>query len=138
MKAPDIVKKTMFQAPIEKVWAAVATAEGLSSWFMQNDLTPEVGAVFHLQSPFGPSPCKVTEVDPPHRLAFSWGTDGWFVVIELKEVDGQTEFTLTHGGWGDEDELIPLAGAPVRAIRDRMNGGWEPLVNVKLREVVEA
>jgi len=138
MKVQDIRKTTVFQAPIQKVWNAVATAEGISSWFMPNDFQQEVGSTFTIQSPFGPSPCKVLELEPPHRLVFSWGTDGWVVTFELKELEEKTEFTLVHSGWGDTEEVIPLANETHQVIRDRMNGGWGPLVDVKLRGVVEA
>lgn len=96
---PDIRHTMVFQAPIQKVWEAVSTSEGLAAWFMPNDLQPMVGHEFHLNAgPFGMSPCKVIEVDPPHRLSFRWGKD-WTVTFELKELNkGQTEFTLIHSG----------------------------------------
>ena len=96
---PDIKQTIMIDAPIQKVWEKVSTAEGIESWFMPNDFKPEVGHEFHLQSPFGPSPCKVTEINPPHSLSFTWDTDGWFVTFLLQEAGDKTEFTLNHGGW---------------------------------------
>ena len=49
------------------MWNVVSTAEGIASWFMPNDFVLEVGHEFHIQSPFGPSPCKVLEIDEPNR-----------------------------------------------------------------------
>lgn len=133
---PDIVKTVVLNAPIQKVWEKVSTAEGISTWFMENDFKPEVGYEFTIQSPFGPSPCKVLEVDPPHKLSFSWDVDGWVVAFLLKEIDNQTEFTLIHGGW-DQIDTITKAGQDSSVIRERMNGGWESIVKERLKKVVE-
>ena len=133
----DIKKTVILEAPIQKVWDTVSTAEGIASWFMPNDFQPKVGHEFHVQSPFGPSPCKVTEIDAPHRLSFSWDTDGWFISFLLKEVDGKTEFTLIHGGWKEPETLLPKPNEKSSVIRDRMDHGWEQIVHAKLKKVVE-
>ncbi|WP_253514736.1 SRPBCC family protein [Peribacillus frigoritolerans] len=133
----DIKKTIILEAPIQKVWDTVSTAEGIALWFMPNDFQPKVGHEFHVQSPFGPSPCKVTELDAPHRLSFSWDTDGWFISFLLKEVDGKTEFTLIHGGWKEPDTILPKPNEKSSVIRDRMNHGWEQIVNQGLKKAVE-
>ncbi|MGO4886358.1 SRPBCC family protein [Anaerobacillus sp. MEB173] len=136
---PDIRKQVVFNATIEKVWNAVATSEGIDSWFMPNNFKQELGNEFTIQSPFGPTPCKVVELEPPYRLAFSWGGAGWKVTFELKDVQGKTEFTLIHSGWGEPDAVLPGQG-PGKTnaeIRDTMNNGWESIVNERLRKVVE-
>lgn len=133
----DIKKTIILEAPIQKVWDTVSTAEGIASWFMPNDFQPKVGHEFHVQSPFGPSPCKVMELDAPHRLSFSWDTDGWFISFILKEVDGKTEFTLIHGGWKEPDTILPKPNEKSSVIRDRMNHGWEQIVNQGLKKAVE-
>ncbi|MCY9141039.1 SRPBCC domain-containing protein [Peribacillus frigoritolerans] len=133
----DIKKTIILEAPIQKVWDTVSTAEGIASWFMPNDFQPKVGHEFHVQSPFGPSPCKVTELDAPHRLSFSWDTDGWFISFLLKEVDGKTEFTLIHGGWKEPDTILTKPNEKSSVIRDRMNHGWEQIVNQGLKKAVE-
>ncbi|WP_163100587.1 SRPBCC family protein [Peribacillus alkalitolerans] len=132
----DIKKTVIFDAPIEKVWETVSTAEGIAAWFMPNDFQPEVGHEFHLQSPFGPSPCKVVEIDPPNSLEFTWDTEGWFVSFNLKEVEGKTEFTLIHGGWKHPDEILPKANLKSSEVQNRMDHGWTAIVE-KLRKVVE-
>ncbi|UAL53495.1 SRPBCC domain-containing protein [Metabacillus sp. CT-WN-B3] len=131
----DITQTVVYNAPIEKVWDAVSTSEGIAAWFMPNDFQPEVGHEFHLQSPFGPSPCKVIQLEPPHRLSFTWDTDGWIVTFLLKEMDGKTEFTLIHGGWKQPDTILPKANEKASVIRDRMNHGWIKIIE-RLGEVV--
>lgn len=131
----DIQKTITLQAPIQKVWDAVATSEGIAAWFMPNDFQPELGYEFHLNAgPFGNSPCKVTELDPPNRLSFRWGKD-WTLTFVLAEVDGKTEFTLIHSGW--DPEGITEFGETHTIVRERMNNGWDGLVQ-KLRSIIEA
>ncbi|EMA6342583.1 SRPBCC domain-containing protein [Bacillus cytotoxicus] len=133
----DIVQTAIFHAPIQKVWDKVSTAEGVAAWFMPNNLEPKVEHEFHVQSPFGPSPCKVLEIDEPNRFIFSWDTDGWIVSFILKDLGDKTEFTLIHSGWKQPEETIAKANEKVSVIRDRMAGGWVAIVNEKLKKVVE-
>jgi uncharacterized protein YndB with AHSA1/START domain len=133
---PDINQTIIIEAPIQKVWDVVSTSKGIEAWFMPNNFEPQVGYEFQIQSPFGPSPCKVLEVEEPNRLSFSWDTDGWVVSFILKEIDNKTEFTLIHGGWKQPDEIIGKANERSSVIRDRMAHGWVGIVE-KLKKVVE-
>ncbi|CAM3549959.1 SRPBCC domain-containing protein [Cytobacillus oceanisediminis] len=132
----DIKQTVIFNAPIEKVWKSVSTSEGIESWFMPNDFKPELGYEFHLQSPFGPSPCKVIELDEPNRLSFTWDKDGWVVSFILKDLGGKTEFTLIHGGWKQPDAVLPKANEESAVIRERMSHGWIGILE-NLGKVVE-
>lgn len=134
---PDIKQTATFNAPIQKVWDAVSTSEGMSAWFMPNDFKAEEGHEFHIQSPFGPSPCKVLVIDEPHKLSFAWDTDGWVVTFLLEEKGDQTEFILIHSGWKEEDAIVGKANQNAQDVRDRMNGGWVGIVNERLKKVVE-
>ncbi|MGP7817228.1 SRPBCC family protein [Niallia sp. 01092] len=136
-KVQDIVQKINLNAPIEKVWQKVATSEGIAAWFMPNDFQLELGHEFYLQSPFGPSPCKVIEVEAPTKLSFTWDVDGWVVSFLLKEIDSTTtEFTVIHAGWKEADEIVGKANEKASIIRDRMNMGWSQIV-IRLKETVE-
>lgn len=132
---PDIRQKLVLNAPIQKVWDAVASSEGIAEWFMPNDFQPVQGFAFHLDAgPFGKSPCKVTVIDPPNRLSFEWGQD-WTLTFELLDLEGKTEFTLIHSGW-DVDKVTEF-GQTHAAVRERMDHGWVGLVE-KLSKFVEA
>jgi len=131
---PDIVQTLVLEAPLQKVWEAVATAEGIAAWFMPNDFQPLAGHAFTIFSPYGDSPCVVKELDPPNRLVFSWGKD-WVVTFALKELDGKTEFTLIHSGWSEG--TATEVGESHTVVRDRMNLGWGSSVLPKLRKYVE-
>lgn len=55
----------------EQVWQAVATARGLSAWYLPTELEEREGGSLHFT--LGPgmgSDGRVTRWDPPHRLAF--------------------------------------------------------------------
>ncbi|MCR2805179.1 SRPBCC family protein [Paenibacillus soyae] len=133
-KLEDVVKTVTMKAPIAKVWNAVATADGIAAWFMPNDFEPVLGHEFHLNAgPFGQSPCKVLELDPPHRLVFSWDKD-WTVTFQLEETEEGTRFTLTHGGW--DENTATAFGEKHSVVRERMAGGWVGIVQ-KLVTVVE-
>jgi uncharacterized protein YndB with AHSA1/START domain len=69
------------KSPIERVWHALTDSATLSRWmlFKTNDFQPVVGHVFQFsESPGwdGVIDCEVTEVDEPHRLAYTWATAG--------------------------------------------------------------
>jgi uncharacterized protein YndB with AHSA1/START domain len=134
---PEIRKIIILNAPIEKVWKAVSTSEGLTAWWMASNFEPVLGRDFILQAgPFGDSPCKVTELDPPNRVGFDWGKD-WHLSFELKSLeDGKTEFTLIHSGW--DAEKVTEFGQPHSVIRGIMDDGWEKIVKEKLPEYIEA
>ncbi|RJE86069.1 SRPBCC domain-containing protein [Paenibacillus sp. 1011MAR3C5] len=129
----DVVKEVTIKAPIAKVWEAVATAEGIAAWFMPNNFEPILGHEFQLNAgPFGHSPCKVLELDPPNRLVFSWDKD-WTVTFELEEVDEGTQFTLIHGGWNTD--TVTAFGEKHAVVRERMAGGWTGIVQKLVRTV---
>lgn len=132
---PDIRRTFLFNANIRKVWDAVATAEGLEAWFMPSNFQPILGYEFQLNAgPWGMSPCKVTEIDPPNRLSFRWGEE-WTLSFELADKDGKTEFTLIHSGWG-ADKATEF-GQSHSQVRERMDQGWAGL-GQKLAAFVEA
>lgn len=134
---PEIRKTIVLNAPIEKVWKAVATSEGIAGWWMPNTFLPVAGQEFILHAgQFGDSPCKVTEIDPPNLVGFDWGKD-WHITFELSKLEeDKTEFTLIHSGW-DESKMTEF-GQPHSVIRGIMNGGWESIVNENLVKYVEA
>ncbi|MBO8163285.1 MAG: SRPBCC domain-containing protein [Brevibacillus sp.] len=132
---PDIRHTVVFQVPLQKVWEAVSTSEGIAAWFMPKDFKPVLGHEFTLQTPFGLSRCKVTELDPPNRLSFTWGED-WVVTFALTELEGKTQFTLIHSGW-TAGKVMDETGEDASVVRDRMDQGWGSVVLDRLRKWVE-
>lgn len=134
VQLPDLQKKAFFDAPIEKVWEAVATSEGLKEWFMLNDFEPVEGHRFELnRGQFGVSPCFVKKVNPPHCLSFTWGKD-WHISFDLKKLDAITEFTITHSGW-DPEKFTEFRASHV-VVHANMDIGWTNLIK-KLYKYIE-
>lgn len=126
----DIRKTVLINAPIEKVWGKVASAEGIASWWMASNFEPVVGHEFILHAgDFGDAPCKVTEVDKLNRVSFEWSGD-WQLTFELKPYNTITEFTLIHSGW-DTNKVTPF-GHPHAMVRGIMDNGWEKIVKETL------
>ena len=84
----------------ETVWRAVTDPDEMRSWFPTRIEIGEwkVGAqlVHHFdEHDMDPLPGRVLEWDPPHRVAFTWGTDT--ISFELTpSADGGTVFVLTE------------------------------------------
>ncbi len=105
--AQVVRRSILLNAPISRVWKALATSEGLASWLMLNDFQPIVGTRFTFRAEpqgdwNGLVECEVTQVDEPHRLAFTWSEAPnlapTLVTFELHERDGKTEVCLVHSG----------------------------------------
>lgn len=128
---PEIRKSVTISAPIEEVWKAVSTADGIKSWWMPNNFEPVEGREFVLYTDrFGDSRCLVTRVDVPNRIEFDWD-EQWHVTFTLKKIDDlTTEFTLIHTGW-PAGKLNRL-GLEFGEIRKNMEMGWERLVKETL------
>jgi uncharacterized protein YndB with AHSA1/START domain len=131
---PDIRHTYVLNAPIEKVWGAIATSQGLEAWLMPNDFQPVIGHEFVFRTePFGDFDgivhCKVMELDPPHRLGLTWANNmvNLYLSLELKELVGQTEFTLVHSGWLEGQEMV-------RSILDE---GWGKHTRQNLEKLLE-
>jgi len=114
---PHAIRRAIFlDAPVPRVWKAVATSEGLASWLMPNDFQPVVGIRFSFKTKpqgdwNGVVECEVTELEEPARLAFTWcetpAVAPTLVTFELHDLDGKTEFCLVHSGW----EKLPAGHA---------------------------
>ena len=103
-------------APIERVFAAWTDPAQMSRWFfveetwsaeVENDL--RAGGAFSIKMRSGEGTmldCSgvYLEIDPPRRVVFSWtsyAVTDTRVSIDLLEVEGGTELTLTHEGLVD-------------------------------------
>ena len=94
--------------PIQKVWEALTTPVILEKWFMESNFRPQLGADFYFHGTpregwDGVILCKVTEIEPPYKLAYSWQGNHVEVVTqvqwELSEVGTGTMLKLKHSGF---------------------------------------
>lgn len=132
---PDIKKTIVLNAPVERVWTAVSTPEGIASWWMESTFEPFEGREFVLHAgPYGDSYCKVTKIERLKLIEFDWDKD-WHITFKLRDLGGQrTEFTLIHGGW-DAEKMTRFDQAHT-VTREVMDGGWEKNVRRLLPESV--
>lgn len=140
--------------PIERVWSYLADGELRRQWLAAGELPAQAGGSLELVwrndelgDPPGQRPegfgaehrmvCRVTALEPPHRLAFTWDGTGE-VNIELAPDVDAVLLTLTHqrvvarkartmvgAGWHMHLDLLGqrLAGAPRAPFWD----GWRAL-----------
>jgi uncharacterized protein YndB with AHSA1/START domain len=113
----------LLPAPVDRVWAFVTDGDLRRRWLAAGDMTLQVGAPFELvwrndelTDPPGARPegfaiehrmrSRITELDPPRRIAFTWMESGE-VTIELTPRGDKTLLTLTHrGGVSDRVTLL--------------------------------
>ena len=109
--------------PLEKVWRALVDQEALGAWLMDTDFVPEVGRAFRMWCEDGEGGtdlylCKVLELEPQHRMVWSWvlagrqGEGETYVEFRLREVPEGTHLTIRHSGDRDRDTI------------ERFEGGW--------------
>jgi uncharacterized protein YndB with AHSA1/START domain len=107
----EIRRRITLHAPIDEVWGAVATADGLRAWLGCSEVhvDAQVGSPVVVRWANGAvSRGLVEAVEPPHRFAFRWrrisGTglrmragEPTRVVVELAQADaGSTLVTVTE------------------------------------------
>lgn len=127
---PDrIERERVLRHPVERVWAALTTAEGLSQWFgsvAEIDLRPGGRAYFRWEDLDDESVATITTVEPPHRLAFSWPMEGWpegeapqtLVTLTLEPVAGGTRLRLVESGFAQAPDDVS------RSAHEANSQGW--------------
>jgi len=112
--ALQIVFRRRYAKPIEKVWAAVTTAERLADWLAVAEVELKPGGTIRLNwnnqhSMEG----RIVACEPPHVFAWSWLIDGreTLVRFDLQPDHDGCLLTLTHSGLSPSDGR----GAGVRA-----------------------
>ncbi|WP_353651041.1 SRPBCC domain-containing protein [Nakamurella sp. A5-74] len=129
MAFPDQIERTMDIArPVSDVWAALTTADGLSSWFgQQATIDLRVGGELTMSWDDGPTiELRVERVDEPTAFGFTWPIDGLpngdprrtYVEFTLEPVHTGTRVHLRESGFAQlDDELYAQAF-------ESHSGGW--------------
>ena len=130
MKA-DIDVTAEYPHPIERVWAALTSAEALTAWLMPNDFVPEVGHAFTFRTKPAPGfdgvvRCQVLELDPPTRMVWSWAGG---------KIDTTVTFTLTAVAPAQTRlrmHQVGFHGLGAQLARKVMSGGWPRILGERL------
>lgn len=126
------------QAP-ERVWQALTNRAEIAKWLMPNDFEPRLGHRFTFQT--NPMPaigfdgichCEVTELKPPHLLAYTWngGKLRSLVTYRLEPEGEGTHLFFEHSGFDLSD---PAQQAAYQGMQ-----GWSGALDAALRREVKA
>ena len=135
---PIIVERT-FDAPVGRVWTALTDVNEMRQWYFDlKEFKPQVGFEFEfIVDHEGNSYhhlCRVTEVVPQKKIAYSWRYKGEpgdsLVTIELSPEGEKTHLKLTHSGV----ETFPRTSAYARK---NFEAGWTAIVGTELKQFVE-
>lgn len=123
MGFPDRIIRTLdLPHPIEAVWAALTTAEGLSGWFSDASLELRPGGAGQLRWPDGfTDQLHVERVEAPSVFGFTWTIHGLpaddprrtYVEFTLEPTPEGTRLTLVESGFaqlGDGEYQTALDG----------------------------
>lgn len=124
---PATVKiQRLLPGPIERVWAYLTDSELRRQWLAAGQMELKVGATVELvwrndelTSPPGQRPagfpdehrmqCRITELDPPRRLAITWTGSG-DVSFDLEPKGAEVLLTVIHRRLPDRGTLL-MVGA---------------------------
>jgi uncharacterized protein YndB with AHSA1/START domain len=71
---PALRFERRLEYPVERVWRAVSEPAELERWFVDSvEWKPEAGETFEAGGQSG----EITELDPPHLIAWTFGGDGF-------------------------------------------------------------
>ncbi len=139
--ARSVILDRVYHAPVEKVWEALTDAGAMRKWFFDvAEFKPEVGFAFDFQG--GPPEklylhlCKVTEVIPMKKLAYTWRFDGYvgdsLLTFELWPNGDDTKLRLSHLGI---ETFAPITEPGFDL--DNFNEGWQGVLDKSLKPFLE-
>jgi uncharacterized protein YndB with AHSA1/START domain len=134
----------LLPGPIERVWSYLTDSDKRATWLAAGKFELELGGRIELRfdndalSPGAPAPDKyrdiecsfagrVTRVEPPRVLAFTWGTgsDASEVTFELTPRAGEVLLVITHRQLTERGERVSVASGwdtHVGILADRLRG----------------
>lgn len=125
----------VYPHPRERVWRALTEPEVLARWLMPNDFQPVLGHEFTFRTEPGPGfdgivRCRVTEIEPPNRLAFTWvgGPIDTVVTFDLTECQGGTRMVMTQTGF---------RGFKARLVGTMLKAGSRTIYGKRLPETLD-
>ncbi len=141
MLTGTVVIERTFDAPIERVWGAITNNDAMKQWYFKlPEFRLEVGFEFQFEG--GPPDksyihhCKVTEVIPQKKLAYSWRFEGYkgnsLVTFELFAEGEKTKLSLTHSGL---DTFTTNNNPDLDA--HNFVAGWTDIFGRSLKEYIE-
>ena len=137
--AEAVVFERTFNAPVGRVWKALTDVEEMRQWYFNlKQFKAEVGFEFEFVVEHEGTTyhhlCKVTEVIPQKKIAYTWryrGHEGDSLVTFKLFADGdETRLKLTHQGL----ETFPKTAA---FARKNFEAGWTAIIDSELKQFLE-
>ena len=137
--AEAVVIERTFNAPVARVWKALTDADEMRQWYFDlKEFKPEVGFEFEFtfehEGMKYDHRCKITEVIPQRKLAYTWRYEGHegnsLVTIELFADGDKTRLKLTHEGLETFPKLPSFA-------RENFMAGWTEIIGSSLKKFLE-
>ena len=134
-----VVLERTFNAPVARVWKALTDVDQMRQWYFDlKEFKPEVGFEFdfvveHEGNTYDHR-CKITEVIPQKKIAYTWRYHGHegdsLVTFELFSEGEKARLKLIHEGL----ETFPKTAA---FAREKFEKGWTELIGSELKQFVE-
>jgi uncharacterized protein YndB with AHSA1/START domain len=133
-----IIERTL-NARVARVWKALTDVDQMRQWYFDlKEFKPEIGFEFEFVVEHEGNSyhhlCRVTDVMPEKRIAYTWRYKGEpgdsLVTIELSPEGEKTRLKLTHSGI----ETFPKTPAYARK---NFEAGWMAIIGTELKQFVE-
>ncbi|HVU81389.1 MAG TPA: SRPBCC domain-containing protein [Rhodanobacteraceae bacterium] len=114
----DVLHLLMIHAPRERIYEAIATAEGVRNWFSRDaDLEPTVGGSGEIRFANGQriTRVKIEQLEPAERVVWkvvSAAMPTWAdtrVEFRMAAADGGTMLRFAHRGFGEADDFFAMS-----------------------------
>jgi uncharacterized protein YndB with AHSA1/START domain len=137
--AEAVIVERTFNAPVARVWKALTNVDQMRVWYFDlKEFKPQVGFEFEFIVEHEGNTyhhlCKVTEVVPQKKIAYTWRYKGQpgdsLVTFELFGEGERTRLKLTHSGI----ETFPKTHAYARK---NFEAGWTEIIGSELKRFVE-
>lgn len=137
--AESVIVERTLDAPVARVWQALTDVDQMREWYFDlKEFKPQVGFEFEFVVEHEGTTyhhlCRVTEVMPQKKIAYTWRYKGEpgdsLVTIELFNEGDNTRLKLTHTGI----ETFPKTPAYARK---NFEQGWTQIIGTELKEFVE-
>ncbi len=134
-----IIVERIFDVPVGRVWTALTDANEMRQWYFDlKDFKPEIGFEFEFVVEHEGNTyhhlCKITEVIPQKKIAYTWRYKGEpgnsLVTFELFPEGDKTRLQLMHTGI----ETFPKT--PTYA-RKNFEAGWTAIIGSELKQFLE-
>src|SRR5881398_3686421 len=134
-----VVMERTFNAPVARVWRALTDADEMRQWYFDlKEFKPKVGFEFEFVVEHEGNSyhhlCRVTEVIPQKKLAYTWRYKGHegdsLVTFELFADGDETRLKLTHQGL----QTFPKTAA---FARKNFEAGWTAIIDSELKQFLE-